>query len=196
MPPDTISAAGTVAAIAALAASLNKPIETPRLHIQPLMSTHADAAFTPLQDERIYQWISMNKPRSVESLRADWKRNEGRISPDGQEAWLAWFVTSKVDGRPIGCLDACIDAHHIATNVGYYFFADAWGQGYASEAVKALADELIAQGVHKLVATVTTGNAASVRVLQKAGFHFTRIIPDNDTLNGVLVDDEEFVRTP
>jgi [ribosomal protein S5]-alanine N-acetyltransferase len=182
--------------IAAIAASLNKSIETPRLHIQPLMSTHADAAFALLQDERIYQWISMNKPKSVESLRADWKRTEARIAPDGQEAWLTWFVTSKVDCRPIGCLDACIDAHRIATNVGYYFFADAWGQGHASEAVKALTDALIAQGVHKLVATVTAGNAASVRVLQKAGFHFTRIIPDNETLNGVLVDDEEFVLAP
>ena len=160
------------------------------------MHTHADAAFALLQDDRLYQWISMNKPGSVESLRADWQRNEGRMSPDGQEAWLAWFVTSKADGKPIGCLDACIDANHIATNVGYYLFADAWGRGYASEAVSALADALIAQGVIKLVATVTVGNAASARVLQKAGFHFTRIIADNDTLNGVLVDDEEFVRVP
>lgn len=193
MPPEPTSAEVFVADVAT---SLNTSIETPRLHIRPLMSTHAEAAFALLQDDQIYQWISMNKPGSVESLRADWKLNEGRISPDGQEAWLAWFVTSKADGRPIGCLDACIDAHHIATNVGYYFFADSWGQGFASEAVKALADELMAQGVRKLVATVTAGNIASVRVLQKAGFHFTRIIADNDTLHGVLVDDEEFIRIP
>jgi [ribosomal protein S5]-alanine N-acetyltransferase len=192
LPPDADTA---LPVIAALAKSLNKPIETTRLRIKPLMSTDADAAFPLLQDERIYQWISMNKPQSVESLRADWKRNEARISPDGREAWLAWFVTSKTDDRPIGSLDVCVDHHRVATNVGYYFFADAWGQGYASEAVKALSDTLAAHRIHRQIATVTAGNAASVRVLEKAGFRFTRIIPDNDTLNGVLVDDGEYVRS-
>jgi [ribosomal protein S5]-alanine N-acetyltransferase len=180
--------------IAAIVAALNRSLESQRLHLKPLMSTDADAAFASLQDDRIYQWISMNKPQSVESLRADWKRIESRVSPDGQEAWLNWFVTSKADGKPIGSIDACIDIENVATNFGYYFFADSWGQGYASEAVKAVADALMAQGVQKLIATVTSGNGASVRVLQKANFHFTRIIPDNDTLNGVLVDDEEYVR--
>ena len=181
--------------VADIAASLNKSFETPRLRIQPLLSSHADAAFALLQDERIYRWISMNKPASVESLRADWKRNEARMSPDGEEAWLAWFVTSKADGSPVGSVDACINSDSIATNFGYYFFAGVWGQGFASEAVKAVADALISHGVPMLVATVTAGNAASARVLQKCDFKFNRIIPANDILHSVLVDDEEYVRT-
>lgn len=40
---------------------------------------------------------------------------------------------------------------------------------------------------------MTVGNAASVCVLEKLGFRYTRTIANNDTVNGVLVDDDEFV---
>jgi RimJ/RimL family protein N-acetyltransferase len=47
--------------------------------------------------------------------------------------------------------------------------------------------------VKKFIATVTASNKASVAVLKKLGFEFNRTIPNNDTLNGVLVDDDEYV---
>ena len=85
--------------------------------------------------------------------------------------------------------------HSRPPTFGYYIFPSQWGQGYASEAATAATQHLIAQGVHRLVATVTVGNAASVRVLQKAGFAFNRLLPNNDELRGVSVDDEEYVKT-
>ena len=83
----------------------------------------------------------------------------------------------------------------MAVNFGYYFFAHAWGQGLATEAAQRVAQHLLSNGVDKLIATVTVGNQASVRVLEKIGFHYTRTIAQNDTVNGVLVDDDEFVLT-
>ncbi len=173
---------------------LCSPIETPRLLLQPLMGSHADAAFGPLQDDAIYQWISMKKPRSVESLREHWTRLESRRAPDGSSLWPMWAVTTREHGALIGCVDADIEDDCLCTNFGYYFFPEFWGRGFATEAVQAAADHLLRQGVSQLVATVTVGNLASGQVLRKAGFSFSRIIPDNDTLRGVLFDDEEYVR--
>ncbi len=178
-----------------LAHQLCPAIQTPRLLLNPVMGSHADAAFGPMQDDAIYEWISMNKPRTVETLRANWTRLESRLSTDGADAWPVWAVTRRSDGALVGEVDAVVDDNIVCTNLGYYFFPDFWGQGYATEAVKAVADYLISQGIHRLVATVTVGNHASAQVLKKAGFAFTRIIPDNDTLRGVLFDDEEYIRS-
>jgi RimJ/RimL family protein N-acetyltransferase len=104
-------------------------------------------------------------------------------------------ITRRSDGALIGEVDAVVDDNIVCTNLGYYLFPDFWGQGYATEAVRAIADHLVQQGVERLVATVTVGNMASAQVLKKAGFYFARIIANNDTLRGVLVDDEEDVRT-
>jgi RimJ/RimL family protein N-acetyltransferase len=80
-----------------------------------------------------------------------------------------------------------------ASNLGYYFFPPYWGQGYATEAVRAVTQHLLSQGVHRLVATVTAGNIASERILQKAGFIFTRVLVGNDVIRGEPMDDREYV---
>ena len=43
------------------------------------------------------------------------------------------------------------------------------------------------------MATVTLGNEASCRVLEKSEFTRTRIIPQNDTIRGVKHDDVEYI---
>ena len=175
--------------------ALNASIATARLRLSPLMAAHADAMFVPLQDDAIYRWISAPPPGSLEALRARWARSESRVSPDGSEAWLAWAVQRASDGAHVGKIDVCLDAAGTATNVGYVFFPAFWGQGLATEAVVAVVEHLIGLGVTRLLATVTAGNAASARVLTRAGFTLTRVIPDSDTLRGALHDEEEYLRT-
>ncbi len=173
--------------------TLDQHLETERLNIKPLKASDAVAAFPKLQDDDLYRWISMSKPKSVDSLAEDWSRIESRISPDGNEIWLAWFVSSKFDNSPVGSIDVSIDEDGVAVNFGYYFFVNEWGQGYGTEATSAVIQHLQKHQVKKFIATVTAGNTASVAVLKKLGFEFNRTIPNNDTLNGVLVDDDEYV---
>jgi RimJ/RimL family protein N-acetyltransferase len=173
--------------------TLDQNLETERLNIKPLQASDAVAAFPKLQDDGLYRWISMSKPKSVDSLAADWYRIESRISPDRKEIWLAWFVTSKSDHSPVGSIDVSIDEDGLAVNFGYYFFVNEWGKGYGTEATSAVIQHLQKHQIKKFIATVTVGNTASVAVLKKLGFEFNRTIPNNDTLNGVLVDDDEYV---
>ncbi|MEO7331637.1 MAG: GNAT family N-acetyltransferase, partial [Minicystis sp.] len=172
----------------------NAAITTPRLHLSPLTGDHAEAMFLPLRDEAVYRWISTPLPGSLEGLRARWARSESRVSPDGKEMWLGWAVQRTSDGAYIGKMDVCLSDARTATNVGYLFFPAYWGQGLATEAVVAVVEHLIHLGVTRFLATVTVGNQASARVLAKAGFTLTRVIPENDTIRGVLHDDEEYLR--
>jgi RimJ/RimL family protein N-acetyltransferase len=98
------------------------------------------------------------------------------------------------DGCHIGKLDAEVARNDVATNVGYIVFLPFWNQGYATEAVRALAAHLERQGVVEQRALVTLGNDASARVLINSGFVRTRLIPDNDTIRGEKYDDVEYVR--
>jgi RimJ/RimL family protein N-acetyltransferase len=168
-------------------------LETDRLVLEPLGERHAEAFFEPLHDEAIYQWISMDKPSSVAWLRDHWRGIECRMAPDHQTAWPTWALRRKSDGIFLGRVDAEITLSMEASNLGYYLFSPHWGQAYATEAVQAVTQCLISQGVHRLVATVTVGNIASERVLQKAGFVFTRVLVGNDIIRGEPMDDREYV---
>lgn len=57
-------------------------------------------------------------------------------------------------------------------HLGYLLAEQAWGRGYATELLQGLVEALGGQGrPATLLAGVEPGNAASARVLQKAGFH-------------------------
>lgn len=175
-----------------LALRMCPPLETDRLALEPLGERHADAFFDHLQDETLYQWISMHKPDSLQWLREHWRSIESRLAPDQQTVWPTWALRRKSDGVYLGRVDAEITPV-LHTSVGYYLFAAHWGQGFATEAVRAVTRHFLSQGVGRLVATVTVGNTASERVLQKAGYTFTRVLVGNDIIRGEPMDDAEYV---
>ena len=53
---------------------------------------------------------------------------------------------------------------------GYVLARDAWGQGYATEALAAMVNVAHETGVRRLYALCHAGHRASWRVLEKCGF--------------------------
>lgn len=174
--------------------AINAVIESARVRLEPLDGRHAALLFEALQEPAIYYWISMRPPADPAQLAARWTR-VAQAPLVGVDVFdFGWAVQRRADGAWIGKLDAEVTAAGVATNVGYLFAPAFWGQGLASEAVAALSAHLRRHGVLEQRATVTVGNAASCRVLERAGFVHERVIPGNDTVRGVLVDDHEYVR--
>jgi [ribosomal protein S5]-alanine N-acetyltransferase len=181
-------------------------LTTPRLSIEPLNQGHAALLFEGLRDERIYEWISATPPSSVSALRERYARLEGqqqqalalalagepRTSPVCHS--LDWALRLTQTGDYVGKLDAELEGT-VASNVGYIIFPKFRSLGIATEALQALAAALERAGVVEQHACITRDNNASVRVVEKAHFRFTRVLVDNDTIRGQKFDDLEFVRS-
>lgn len=173
---------------------INVTLITPRLRLEPLDERHAAPLFDGMREPAIYEWISLQPSNDLAHLQARWRRVGQRPLVGVEVLDFGWAVQRIADGAWIGKMDAEVTAQCVATNVGYAFVPAYWRQGYATEAVTALSEHLRRHGVVEQRATVTVGNDASCRVLERAGFVRERVIRDNDTLRGTLVDDFEYIR--
>jgi RimJ/RimL family protein N-acetyltransferase len=69
-----------------------------------------------------------------------------------------------------------VDPRENGPEIGYWFGVPYWGQGYATEAVRALIDHAFAHLAHEaLQAGARVSNPASRRVLEKCGFQWTGV---------------------
>ena len=95
------------------------------------------------------------------------------------EAWL----TGMIAGNAAGSVDFVIEREGVVIgkagcwrlpDIGYILHPDHWGQGLAAEAVTATIDTVFAVNpVETLTADVDPENAASIRLLERLGFHRT-----------------------
>lgn len=107
----------------------------------------------------------------------EWRRRRDGFAP--------WTIVTKGDGRIIGWGGLYQDPFDMrwGAEVGYFFHPASWGRGYASEltaACTSLADDTL--HLPELKAFARPENAASRRVLEKAGFEVVRYIPDMERL--------------
>ncbi|MFA5955052.1 GNAT family N-acetyltransferase [Hyphomicrobium sp.] len=78
-----------------------------------------------------------------------------------------------LDGGLIGICGFTLDESGDA-ELGYWIGKPYWGQGYATEAARAVMTHGFSKlGVRRFVCKHLTGNEASARVIQKLGFRYT-----------------------
>ncbi|SNY71371.1 GNAT family N-acetyltransferase [Enterobacter sp. CC120223-11] len=97
---------------------------------------------------------------------------ESRLAPwsPGAEHWLCLLVREASSGEPLG-LTGFIQREKEMAEVGFLFSPTAQGKGYGTESLRAVCDFAFSEGkFRRLTATVTAGNLASRRVLEKVGF--------------------------
>jgi RimJ/RimL family protein N-acetyltransferase len=88
---------------------------------------------------------------------------------DGEATFLI-----ALDGEPIGVCNVELRAD--GPEIGYWLGAAHWGQGYATEAARAVIDHAFTELGHEaLQAGARVSNPASRRVLEKCGFQWTGV---------------------
>lgn len=139
-------------------------IRSERLFLRPAWPEDCEELIALVTDESVARDIASARwPRTEEEAQRFIAREPERLHPH-------FFITlPTADGaRPIGSIGLFRDADEV--ELGYWIARPHWGQGYASEATRAVLGLARAIGHRRIVATHFADNAASVRVLQRTGF--------------------------
>lgn len=101
------------------------------------------------------------------------------------------FVLRDSAGTPLGDIGLRISAKNPhEADVGYALLPQAQGQGYASEALRAICDYgFTTLGINAINAWVLGNNLGSSRLLEKHGFVRIQVLENAYHLNGVDYDD-------
>lgn len=89
-----------------------------------------------------------------------------------------WRVSRRSDGAFVGMCGLLKRDILPDVDLGYAFLPEYWGQGYAFEAAGATIQHGAAKlGLKRIIGVVSDHNAASIRVLERAGMRFERMYP-------------------
>ena len=148
---------------------MNAPerIDTFRLVLRrPRLDDAADIFDRYAADAEVTKFVAWPRHRTVEDTRGFLQFCEAQW-----EQWPAgpYLILSAADGRLLGSTGLGFDAPDRAMT-GYVLARDAWGRGYATEALGAMVDLARTLGVTRLYALCHPQHRASWHVLEKCAF--------------------------
>jgi len=147
---------------------LSPRIETDRLILRRYKESDIDAIYEIITDERLAKYIkypNLTKDEELECIKK-W------ISEADENKYEKWVMELKSTGEVVGNIDVnTVVKKHNYCNVGYTVRYSYWGNGYAAEALKAVAYHLLNnRGYYLVECSCNELNVQSFRVMEKAGF--------------------------
>jgi RimJ/RimL family protein N-acetyltransferase len=139
---------------------------TPRLRLRPPRLEDAQVIFDRwAQDAEVTRYLTWRPHTTLAETEALVQRCEAAWT-GGQR--LPWVMTLADVDEPIGMIELRRDG--FMASLGYLLARSAWGHGYMTEAVGEVAAQWLAlPGSWRLWAVCDVDNAASARVLERAG---------------------------
>ena len=110
------------------------------------------------------------------------------LSADENETF-AFAITT--EGKVIGCISVLRQGniHRLTAELGYYIAEEYWGKGIMTKAVKQICKYVFDNSdILRIYAEPFAFNAASCRVLEKAGFQYEGTLRSNAIKNGKVID--------
>ena len=167
-------------------------LETERLYLRPFEASDAEAMYrNVVSNPDVARFMCYNVCDSLEATHehvSQWLAYFGKL-PHGS-AWCNFAVELKSSGELIGTIDFCEnDKDARAAEIGYQFGKAWWGNGYATEALRAVIDHCFQEvGLNRLWADHNALNIASGKVLLKAGMQHEGTFRQCYVRKGEMVD--------
>lgn len=143
---------------------------TQRLELRPFSLADAAAVQALAGDPRVADTTSAIPHPYEDGMAESWISSHRAFFEAGKGVICA--VTLRGSGQLVGAIDLILDDDRKKGAVGYWIGLPFWGNGYCTEALKALVDFGFRHYVelHRIYAIHMTRNPSSGRVLEKAGF--------------------------
>lgn len=146
-------------------------IETERLLLRECVPEDADVVLRLLNEPSFLENIGDRGVHTPEEAAA--YIINGPIASYAEHGFGMYMVLCKETGEPVGMCGLLRRAQFDHPDVGYAFFPEFWGRGFASEAASGVIEHARRTlGVSRVLGIVSPHNSASIQVLEKIGFTF------------------------
>ena len=151
-------------------------LETERLRLRPPVPADCVRIRDLAGDRRIADTTSIPHPYP-DGLAEEWVAGRRRAWQDGGS--LALAVTRRDDTGLIGVASLNMTDGGGEAELGYWIGVEHWGQGYGSEAARAIVDYGFGRhGLSRINARCVSRNRASARIIEGLGFRCVRQMAD------------------
>jgi [ribosomal protein S5]-alanine N-acetyltransferase len=147
-------------------------LQTQRLALREMTPSDAPFIVELLTDPAFLANIGDRGVRDLDTAAAYIARWRDTYARDGFGLWVVELRDSR---EPIGMCGLVKRDTLPGPDIGYALLPRYWSRGYAVEACTAVRDYAVQRlGLDELLAIVSPGNAASVKVLERIGLQFRR----------------------
>lgn len=154
-------------------------LETERLTLREITTDDAEFLLRLLNEPSFITNIGDRNVRTI----ADAERYalNGPIASYKQHGFGLYLVVLKQTSEAIGICGLVKREALADADIGYAFLPQFWGKGYAIEATSAVKQYSFNQlGQQRILAIVNPENASSIKVLDKLGLRFARMVRLSD----------------
>lgn len=150
-------------------------LETERLFLREFTNDDADFIFEQLNEPSWIQNIGDRKIRTLDDARA--YIVNGPLASYEKNGFGLWLIVLKETGESIGMCGLIKREGLEDVDIGYALLPRFWSKGYAVEAAQAVknyARDVV--GLKRLVAIVDPANEGSIRVIEKIGLRYEKMV--------------------
>lgn len=150
-------------------------LQTNRLRLRQLSAGDADFILQLLNEPSFIQNIGDRGVRTIDDARAYILK--GPVASYEKYGFGLWLVETKGSGTHIGICGLLKREVLEDVDIGYALLPEFWSKGYALESASAVLsyarEEL---GLKRVLAVVNATNQSSIRLLEKIGFAFEKMV--------------------